>query len=265
MSKYLYVLLGFVLFYSTACNKKKALVIKPSTNKDTTSIVEYSPTGNFYEQRLSQFQWLSARIRINDEGGGNLPVSISASVRIRRDSAIWVSFSPGLSIEALRLVANQQEVLLVDRINRTKSKLTYKQLSAMLGTPLSYAAFESLLLANIPQPHKFSVQKELVAEKWLESSHANVHQQVILLMQHARMSFYSAKSKLDSTYFAMECSNEKEVNGLFFPFNRLVQVNLPMADGSMQKSTYSLAFQKLVFVETPLEMPFEFPENYTWK
>ena len=47
-----------------------------------------------------------------------LSTGFSANIRIKKDSAIWVSISPALGIEVMRAVLTKDSVKFVDRINK---------------------------------------------------------------------------------------------------------------------------------------------------
>jgi hypothetical protein len=264
MNRLLWVgLIALTIF--SACKKNKAAVtyiIPTAILKDT--LLNKLGSVELKEQRFNQFQWLTAKIRITDERGGNLPVPITASLRMKRDSAIWMSFSPGLGIEAMRLLATQKEILLVDKINRVKRQMTYAQLSGIIGAPLNYAAFESLLLGNVPMPEDFVITKAEPEAFTLQYQFGNVLQTLLMGPASFRMYNYNAKSQNDSTLFQLKFNDFQENQGIQFAMNRIAELQLSLKDGGLLKSAYSLTYSKLQVVEGPLEMPFTMPENYSW-
>jgi len=261
--KVFYFVLLLLAFVS--CKKKSVVSLPKSNFSMDSSNVEYVPTGIFYEQRLSQFKWLTAKLRISDEGNGNLPVGISVSVRIRKDSAIWLSFSPGLGIEAMRILATVDSVKILDKINHNKSQLSYRQLSLMLGANLDYSAFESLLLGNLPFPKKFSVIGQTPEFTLLFTKFGGVTQSVNISKGSSRMTSYLAKNLVDSSRMVMDCSDFKEVEGVFFPFMRMVDIHIPVSKESVMISSYGLKFIRVQVVQEQLEMPFSMPEDYSWE
>ncbi|MBX7182208.1 MAG: DUF4292 domain-containing protein [Bacteroidia bacterium] len=77
-----------------------------------------------------------------------LSTGFSATIRIRKDSAIWVSISPALGIEVMRAVLTKDSVKFVDRINKRYYIGDYNFINTMLETEIDYELIEALLTGN---------------------------------------------------------------------------------------------------------------------
>ncbi len=77
-----------------------------------------------------------------------LSTGFSANIRIRKDSAIWVSISPALGIEVMRAVLTKDSVKFVDRINKRYYIGDYNFINRMLETEIDYELIEALLTGN---------------------------------------------------------------------------------------------------------------------
>ncbi|MCB0807539.1 MAG: DUF4292 domain-containing protein, partial [Bacteroidales bacterium] len=65
-----------------------------------------------------KFEWFSAKFNL-DLIIDKKKNSFRGQLRMRKDSAIWVSFSPALGIEMARLLITEDSVKFINRINKT--------------------------------------------------------------------------------------------------------------------------------------------------
>ncbi|HBF87916.1 MAG TPA: hypothetical protein DDX39_04660 [Bacteroidales bacterium] len=72
--------------------------------------------------------------------------SFSSSLRIKKDSIIWISVTPLLGIEMMRIVLTQDSVKFLNRINSTYFVGDYKYLQSSLNVNLSYEIIQSMVL-----------------------------------------------------------------------------------------------------------------------
>lgn len=78
----------------------------------------------------------------------NKKSSFSGILRIRYDSAIWVSITPVLGIEAARVLITDDTVRLINRFNKTYIKSDYNDLNTLLKAGFDFDMLESLLTGN---------------------------------------------------------------------------------------------------------------------
>ncbi len=82
--------------------------------------------------------------------------SFSGTLRIKRDSLIWVTLSPALGIEAARVLITPDSVCFVNRINKTFYAGDYSQLNDIFDMEFDFNSIEAILshsLFSYP-PHK---------------------------------------------------------------------------------------------------------------
>ena len=102
------------------------------------------------------------------QGEDNSFVS-TLSVRIQKDSIIWLSATPAFGLEALRGKVDNTKLFLLDRLNRAYYIYKHEELREKWGIPFSYDFAEKLLLGQLPfeadQLKKESQSKE--QEEWV--------------------------------------------------------------------------------------------------
>lgn len=93
------------------------------------------------------FEHFSAKVSADVDAQGRSN-SFRATLRIRRDSAIWVSVSPALGIEVFRLLCTQDSVLYIDKMKNQYFRGTYKKLNELTGSELTLRAVQEILVGD---------------------------------------------------------------------------------------------------------------------
>ncbi len=78
----------------------------------------------------------------------NSSYNASGTIRIRRDSAIYISVSPFLGIEAARVLITPDDVQIINRLDGTYFKGGMAYVNSMLNTQLDFYMLQALLLGN---------------------------------------------------------------------------------------------------------------------
>ena len=74
--------------------------------------------------------------------------SFNGQIRIRKDSLIWLSFSPGLGIEVFRNMITQDSVMFINRMNNTYFIGDYAFVKKFLYSNIDYDILQSFLTGN---------------------------------------------------------------------------------------------------------------------
>lgn len=99
------------------------------------------------KQSHFDFDWLSAKISGKYEDVGQ-SFSFKGNVKIRKDSIIWMSISPGLGLELGRILMDKDSIHFMNRFDKTYFKSSYQSLSDRIHSPLSFSRIQALLLGN---------------------------------------------------------------------------------------------------------------------
>ncbi len=78
----------------------------------------------------------------------NSTFSVSGNIRIRKDSAIFVSVSPLLGIEMARLLITPDKVQLINRLEGTYFEGDMAYVNSILNTQLDFHMLQSMLVGN---------------------------------------------------------------------------------------------------------------------
>ena len=136
MSKHILLCLT-VVFLLAGCKRETA----PTTASATTETVGSIAVNNF------DFNYLTSKgqITLNDK---NQNLSSGVSIRMKKDSVIWVSVQPGLGIEAARMMLTQDSVYLMNRLQKEYVATDYSFLRNKFQVDVSFEVLQSILLGN---------------------------------------------------------------------------------------------------------------------
>src|SRR6056297_340448 len=98
-----------VAIIGAACKGKRALSTADYPALSTEEVISLANASRLNYGSFSAK--VSAEVKLPDQSN-----SFRATLRIRRDSAIWASISPALGIEVFRLLCTQDSVLYIDKM-----------------------------------------------------------------------------------------------------------------------------------------------------
>jgi len=100
---------------------------------------------NIEELEFEYFQ-AKSKIKYND---GIQKVNASATIRIRKDSIIWISLSPSVGVELIRAIINKDSILVIDRFNKEYRQFGFDSLRRKFNIHIDYNMLQSALLGNL--------------------------------------------------------------------------------------------------------------------
>ena len=123
------VSMAMLLWLGTSCSPKKQLVSSPWTH-------------------LSDYEWFTAKLQM-DVSAPNLEMNdISGQLRMRRDSAIWISASAMMGMESLRALITEDSVILINRMDKTFLAEPLTEVASRFNWPATLQENQALLLGE---------------------------------------------------------------------------------------------------------------------
>ena len=138
--------LGSLLFFLlvillASCSTKRNIIKEPLKEAKAAYLLE-----KLAESEL-QFEWFSAKFSIDYIYDKKL-TEFKGQIRMRKDSVIWLSFSPALGIEMARLKITNDSVYFMNRINKTYLKGDYQFINDYLQTNIDFDILQSFIIGN---------------------------------------------------------------------------------------------------------------------
>lgn len=207
------------------------------------------------------FTYLSSRARFSYRGEEQ-NLNASATIRIERNRALWVSVSPGLGIEVLRCLITPDSVFAVDRYNRKNYRYDYATLSKKLDFQITYPILEAALLGNLPYPELAPSKLTLQETFYLLTQRVgNLTVENYVGDTNGKLARVIAEE--DGTQNLMEVNYgeyEPLANGLF-PYESRVTLTT-FETNSTAKTEIDVRHQNVEVRDQSPGFPFEFPDAY---
>lgn len=98
--------------------------------------------------RSIDYTSFSARAKLDYNTPRGSQNGINAFVRIRRDSALWISIRPVLGIEYIRVLVTPDSVKVINFFKKTLTVRSADSLGQLLSVPFNFGTLEDLLVGN---------------------------------------------------------------------------------------------------------------------
>ena len=122
------------------------LLFTAACKKDTLPTVSESDISNLNIRPLD-FKYLSTRSKVNFDDGKQR-IAANANIRIRKDSLIWFSITPGFGIEAARGLVTRDSIFLINKLQREYHAYSFAELSRRMNVVVDYDILEAALLGD---------------------------------------------------------------------------------------------------------------------
>jgi hypothetical protein len=141
MNRFLVPVLGLLVLVSCKKNLQKSQPIKQP--KATIKINEID------------FEYFQSKAKIDYDDGTN-QFSSPMTIRIRRDSVIWISVNPALGIEVVRALITPDSIFVIDKIHKDFYAVGLNYVKQNFGVELNFKMIQAALLGNLIEPMTFS-------------------------------------------------------------------------------------------------------------
>lgn len=139
-----FLLFTFSVFFLSCHTAKKTTAVKPAIPVSDTA---FSQVLELYKQNVPQFTALTIKGNV-EYSSGNSDMSFGMNLRIKKDSAVWVSASPLLGIEVARLFITADSVRVLDRLNNIYYSDNLDALRISFHADVNVDVLQSLICAS---------------------------------------------------------------------------------------------------------------------
>lgn len=243
-------ILTFFTFAITSC-KKELADVGTKKNKD----LKITPL---------DFEYLNTKSKIRFQNDDK-DISVTATIRIKKDSLIWLSLSPAFGIEAARALVTQDSLKIVNRLEREYMVYDFKSLSEKFNFDINFELIQSMLLGEMPIPKSLEDQ---VSKK---DGHFVIHQE----RENLTADNYIAANKMRPERIQLsENSTENNLSLIYDNFQPLSTFLIPYSNkiilnykkGEARHTTLiDIDHGKAEIADASLKFPFNIPQKYDQK
>jgi len=208
----------------------------------------------------------SSKIRFSNDDKN---LSANASIRIKKDSIIWISVSPGFGVEAARGMATKDSLIIINRLNKEYMAYDFKKLSEEFNFDITYDLLQSALLGNMPlglsREDKIKKDDAFYVIKQ-EAGNITVNNYInarLMKVEKVNMREKNKASGRDNT-LNLQYGDFKTLEAHVLPFINLVALNYKKGS-NVQNTEINIEHKKATFSREDLNFPFNIPEKYEQK
>ena len=218
---------------------------------------------NKLEVREIDFDYFSGKAKINykDE---ELDVKAKANIRIKKDSAIWISFS-AVGIQGARCLISKDSITIVNLMKKEYYVFNYDSLSKQFNFDITYDAIQSVALGNLIKSNARGDQATRNDEFYtLKQSSGNVEitnfiSAQTMKIERVEMLEPSSKNTAVIRYYDFQMVNEHA-----FPYSAIISLFYKANAGTLN-TVIEFEYNKAEIEEKPLKFPFSIPKKYERK
>ncbi|WKN32284.1 DUF4292 domain-containing protein [Porifericola rhodea] len=249
------------LLFATACSKK------------TLSFKDTAMADEFAVNDLS-FEYLSTSSKIRFENDDK-SLSATANIRLKRDSIIWVSVTPGFGIEAARGIITQDSLIFINRMNKEYSAYNFEELSRKFNFSINFDLLQSVLLGDMPiepgaddqvkKESEYYVVKQEEGDIYI-NNYVNARSLKLerVAMQDRTKEEVMGKTRVRNNTLSLKYGDFQMLNEQVFPYENLVSL-MYQRDGKKRRTEIDIQHKKANITEEALRFPFSVPEKYVRK
>ena len=267
---FLFLLLAGILFPSCRTHRKIA----------KTPLKEYGADFLFEKMKESQFHFETLSMKASIAVSSNTSresTNLTGNIRIIRDSIIWLSVSPGLGIEAVRMYITQDSVFFLNRIANEYAAASFGFFNTHYQVDLDFNILQSLLTGNDfdyyestkfkasydAGRYKLTAQERQKQKKYIRSNsdaRRVLIQDTWLNPDNFKIEAMNIKAlENQQRKLQIDYSNFTKIEEQLFPQRAAFEVFM-QESGKNRKSRVTVSFSKIE-LNKEVSMPFSIPEK----
>lgn len=260
------LLIAATLMLVSACGSSRKLSRAPLAEAGAEYLLQKMKTHEV------KFEWYSAKFSADYKGDRN-NASFNGQLRIRKDSVIWITLTPMLGIEAIRIMITPDSIKLINRLNDTYFLGNHDYINRLFNTDLDFDMIQSLLIGN--DFHHYDQEKFRASADRQEYKLTTSERRK--LKKFSKQTYGEAKVFihhlwLDPDHFRITRAEMKEAGQenlkLESVYRKFIRIGSQMVPGEAEfairagNSIHVKAEFSRISIDTPQQFPFRIPANF---
>lgn len=239
-----------------------AMVIVLSSCAKNLSL--FNPNPDKFNLNNLEYEYISMRSKVKYQDGDR-KVRATANIRLKKDSILWFSVTPGMGIEAARGVITKDEFIIIDKIRKRYTRRPISEFTQRAHFDFDLTLLESILVGNLiwPVEKKDQVYKDketscyVVSKEKGELSIDNYIGSNSMKLEKVRAFSDSTVSTLDISY-----RDFQKFSGRVVPSTVEAKIKYADRDNSEKLSNITIQHTKVEIDKGSLSFPFSIPRKY---
>ena len=197
--------------------------------------------------------------------------SLKGNIKIKKDSIIWISISPGLGLELGRILMYPDSIFFINRFEKTYFKNSYADLNKKIESPLTFKIMQSFLTGNamdsfelkkyysgIKDGYFFLSSVNQKHYKKIERSKKRANQEIYftsIIPQNFKINKQQYENLKLKRALEIEYKDFEKYDETLFPESIYLSIR------ANKEINLSLSYSKIE-LNNPLKFPFSIPDSY---
>jgi hypothetical protein len=248
----------------TAINKKDTVITVKNIPSSPDSLNAGNTLFNTLDHNRIDFKTFSAKIRVEYEDSKGKQPEVTANIRMRKDSIIWISIVGNLAFitkEAFRVLITKDHITIMNKLKDQVEEHPFSFIEEIAKIPLDFKTLQDLIIGNPVYLGDKVVSYKLTENRILLSTVGKYFKNLLTLTASNNL---IERSKLDDLDLTLNRTGDltygkyENKSGVWFSTYREITV------AEKTKVDIKLDFRQYDF-NTELSYPFTIPKNYKTK
>ncbi len=255
-----FIIMAFVLVVLTTSCRLWKNSTKPPKHNYSDTIISQIKDSDF------TFNYLSSKFKGEFESEEN-SLSFSGTIRIKRDSAIWISVAPVMGIELFRLLVTKDSLQMINRLEKTYLKSSIKDLSILMKSDVNYEILEAVITGNFLNAYSYdNLEKEITGQlyqltlpkrEYIHQKDLSIYHEILVEPKNFKIVKQTIQSSQDSkNVLSAEYLDFTNIDDRHFPQRILISIK------GQEALSIKLEYGK-TRKESALRFPFSIPSKYS--
>lgn len=202
------------------------------------------------------FNYLVIKSKINFKAQGN-STNLTANIRMKKDSLIWLSITPGMGIEVLRAIVTPDSVKVINRLENKYEAYSISYINQKLGVDLNYYNLQNLLVGDMLLPVQASDQVFTTDIIWQVKQQIKGLDVVTMISRLQKKVIRTEATNTDQKYLLSTYKDFIIADSLLFHQEQIIM----MKNGN-DTSILEASHQKIEFPKKSVAFPFNVPKRF---
>ena len=143
------VLISITILLAVSCKTSRKVQTSETTYYNASGLKHENATLllSKLKKRKLDYKWISAHFALEMDVD-SIHTSFGGTVRIRKDSIIWMTISPLLGIEVARVLLNRDTAMFIDKVHDKYFKGNYDYIDSLLDDDVDYELVQSVMVGS---------------------------------------------------------------------------------------------------------------------
>lgn len=186
-------------------------------------------------------------------------------MRIKKDSLIWFSLSPGVGIEVARGKITQDSMIIIDKTEKRVLRYSFESLSQEFNFEFNFELFQSVLIGDLPI--KMTVEDDITpkANNFIVTQRVgDLYVDNVIDEKTRKLQSLKASSSRSQNTLSLKYSEFKDLDETAFAYKTLMVLDY-LEEGKKEQATIDIEHKRVRIEQKKLTFPFIIPKSYERK